>query len=137
MAYIDKYPNGYKDGYSSSDDPERKDNSPYGLERAQREILGREESDLPKQSFENTEESYTTRKYREAGEKVARTKNEYEAVKIMVEEARNKYKNKSPLTRAFVKFKESEALDAAQDRVGRMTPEQIERYIEEHGGKSR
>lgn len=39
MAYIDNYPNGYKSGYSSADDPERKDYSPYGLERQTRGIL--------------------------------------------------------------------------------------------------
>ena len=136
MAYADKYPNGYKNGYSSTDDPERKDNSPYGLERAKREVSSENKVNSLKPT-ENTEESYTVRSYREAGERTARTEAEYEAIKIMVKEAEEKYKSKSPLTRAFKKFNKSEALDNAQERVGRMTPEQIARYVEGHGGKSR
>ena len=39
MAYIDNYSNGYKSGYSSADDPERKDYSPSGVEAQQRDAL--------------------------------------------------------------------------------------------------
>ena len=39
MAYIDNYSNGYKSGYSSADDPERRDYSPSGVEAQQRDAL--------------------------------------------------------------------------------------------------
>lgn len=36
MAHSDNYPNGYKDGYDSWDDPDRKNYSPYAVEMARR-----------------------------------------------------------------------------------------------------
>ena len=39
MAYSDNYPNGHKSGYSSADDPDRIDYSPYGVEHAQRNAM--------------------------------------------------------------------------------------------------
>ena len=43
MAYKDNYPNGYKSGYSSWDDPDRKDYSPSGEERGRRSAMAASE----------------------------------------------------------------------------------------------
>lgn len=119
MAYIDNYPNGYKSGYSSADDPERKDYSPYGLERQTRGILEetekreyeaqRNQEYLDKQriNFERNEaqrlreEHIRENRERQAKEEFSQRR---EAINLIVKQKRDEYNKKSWFGKAVAKL---------------------------------
>lgn len=157
MAYIDKYSNGYKSGYSSADDPERKDYSPYGVEAQQRDALAesyererrmseyqagldREQRNRDKQQLEQQKEDWRMSQIeREGREQVAQRR---EAIKLIVQQKRDEYNKKSWFGKAvailrgksFDKMKK-QITEAAERRVDRMGPEQVERFIENYTEK--
>lgn len=160
MAYIDNYTNGYKSGYSSTDDPERKDYSSYGVESQQRDALSesfererkmaeyqdgldKEQRNRDKiESQQRQEEWKMSEIERQGREYVAQRR---EAIKIIVQQKRNEYNKKSWFGKAVAKLKgksfekmKKQITEAAERRVDRMGPEQIEAFIEKQAeGRSR
>ncbi|MDY6015879.1 MAG: hypothetical protein SPI91_05460, partial [Bacilli bacterium] len=106
MAYIDNYPNGYKSGYSSADDPERRDYSPSGVEAQQRDALAasaererrmseyqagldREQRNRDKQQLEQQKEDWRMSQIeREGREQVAERR---KAINLIVQQKRDEY----------------------------------------------
>jgi len=152
MAYIDNYSNGYKQGYSSADDPERKDYSPSGVEAQQRDTLAasveRERRmseyqaglDKEQRNRDNIEAQQQRESWemsqieREGREQVAQRR---EAINLIVQQKRDEYNKKSWFGKAvatlrgksFDKMKK-QITEAAERRVDRMGSEQIEQFIE-------
>ena len=109
MAYIDNYSNGYKSGYSSADDPERKNYSPSGVEAQQRDALAesyererrmseykagleREKAYVEKQQAEIAKEDWQKAQWeREGREQVAQRR---EAINLIVQQKRDEYNKK-------------------------------------------
>lgn len=160
MAYIDDYTNGYKSGYSSADDPERKDYSSYGVEAQQRDALAesfeRERKmaeyqyglDKEKRNREKIEAQQRKEEWRMS--EIERQGREYvaqrrEAIRIIVQQKRNDYNKKSWFGKAVAKLQgksfdklKKQITEAAERRVDRMVPEQIEAFIEKQTeGRSR
>ena len=110
MAYIDNYSNGYKSGYSSADDPERRDYSPSGVEAQQRDALAesyererrmseyqagldREQKNRDKQQLEQQKEDWRMSQIeREGREQVAERR---KAINLIVQQKRDEYNKKS------------------------------------------
>lgn len=160
MAYIDNYSNGYKSGYSSADDPERKDYSPSGVEAQQRDALAesfererrmseyqagldKEQRNRDKMEAEQAREAWKMSQIeREGREQVAQRR---EAIRLIVQQKRDEYNKKSWFGKAistlrgksFDKMKK-QITEAAERRVDRMGPEQLESFIEKQTeGRSR
>lgn len=160
MAYIDNYSNGYKSGYSSVDDPERKDYSPLGVEGQQRNALAesqererrmseyqagldRERRIQDKQRLEQQKEEWRMAQIeREGRYQVAERR---KAINLIVQQKRDEYNKKSWFGKAiailqgknFDKMKK-QITEAAERRIDRMTPEQVERFVEKQTeGRSR
>ena len=160
MAYIDNYPNGYKDGYSSADDPERRDYSPSGVEAQLRDALAasaererrmseyqagldREQEARERREAERAREEWKMSQIeREGREQVAERR---KAINLIVQQKRDEYNKKSWFGKAiatlrgkgFDKIKQ-QITEAAERRVDRMSPEQVETFIEKQTeGRSR
>ena len=160
MAYIDNYSNGYKSGYSSADDPERKDYSPSGVEAQQRDSLSesyererrmseyqagldREQRVRERREAEREREEWKMSQIeREGREQVAERRN---AINLIVKQKRDEYNRKSWFGKAiailrgksFDKMKK-QITESAERRVDRMSPEQVESFIEKQTeGRSR
>lgn len=152
MAY---YSNGYKSGYSSADDPERKNYNPYSVEGQQRNALAesyeRERRMAEYQAGLDKEQRYRDKIEAEQKReewrisqinKEGRTQvtQRREAIKIIVQQKRDEYNKKSWFGKAistlrgknFDKMKR-QITEAAERRVDRMDSEQIERFIEKEG----
>ena len=160
MAYIDNYPNGYKDGYSSADDPERRDYSPSGVEAQQRDALAesyererrmseyqagldREQRNRDKQQLEQQKEDWRMSQIeREGREQVAERR---KAINLIVQQKRDEYNKKSWFGKAIATLRgkgfdkmKKQITEAAERRVDRMSPEQVESFIEKQTeGRSR
>ena len=160
MAYIDNYPNGYKSGYSSADDPERRDYSPSGVEAQQRDALAesyererrmseyqagldREQRNRDKQQLEQQKEAWRMSQIeREGREQVAERR---KAINLIVQQKRDEYNKKSWFGKAIATLRgkgfdkmKKQITEAAERRVDRMSPEQVESFIEKQTeGRSR
>lgn len=160
MAYIDNYPNGYKSGYSSADDPERRDYSPSGVEAQQRDALAesyererrmseyqagldREQRNRDKQQLEQQKEDWRMSQIeREGREQVAERR---KAINLIVQQKRDEYNKKSWFGKAIATLRgksfdkmKKQITEAAEGRVDRMSPEQVESFIEKQTeGRSR
>ena len=160
MAYIDNYPNGYKDGYSSADDPERRDYSPSGVEAQLRDALAasaererrmseyqagldREQRNRDKQQLEQQKEDWRMSQIeREGREQVAERR---KAINLIVQQKRDEYNKKSWFGKAIATLRgkgfdkmKKQITEAAEGRVDRMSPEQVESFIEKQTeGRSR
>ena len=160
MAYIDNYPNGYKSGYSSADDPERRDYSPSGVEAQQRYALAesyererrmseyqagldREQRNRDKQQLEQQKEDWRMSQIeREGREQVAERR---KAINLIVQQKRDEYNKKSWFGKAIATLRgkgfdkmKKQITEAAERRVDRMSPEQVESFIEKQTeGRSR
>lgn len=160
MAYIDNYSNGYKSGYSSADDPERKDYSPSGIEAQQRDALAEsyekerimseyqkgldtEQRNRDKQQLEQQKEDWKMSQIeREGREQVAERR---KAINLIVQQKRDEYNKKSWFGKAIATLRgksfdkmKRQITEAAERRVDRMGPEQIEAFIEKQTeGRSR
>lgn len=160
MAYIDNYSNGYKSGYSSADDPERRDYSPSGVEAQQRDALeasaererrmseyqaglDREQRNRDKQQLEQQKEDWRMSQIeREGREQVAERR---KAINLIVQQKRDEYNKKSWFGKAIATLRgkgfdkmKKQITEAAERRVDRMSPEQVESFIEKQTeGRSR
>lgn len=160
MAYIDNYSNGYKSGYSSADDPERRDYSPSGVEAQQRDALAesyererrmseyqagldREQRNRDKQQLEQQKEDCRMSQIeREGREQVAERR---KAINLIVQQKRDEYNKKSWFGKAIATLRgkgfdkmKKQITEAAERRVDRMSPEQVESFIEKQTeGRSR
>lgn len=160
MAYIDNYPNGYKSGYSSADDPERRDYSPSGVEAQLRDALAasaererrmseyqagldREQRNRDKQQLEQQKEDWRMSQIeREGREQVAERR---KAINLIVQQKRDEYNKKSWFGKAIATLRgkgfdkmKKQITEAAERRVDRMSPEQVESFIEKQTeGRSR
>lgn len=160
MAYIDNYPNGYKSGYSSADDPERRDYSPSGVEAQQRDALAesyererrmseyqagldREQRNRDKQQLEQQKEDWRMSQIeREGREQVAERR---KAINLIVQQKRDEYNKKSWFGKAIATLRgksfdkmKKQITESAEGRVDRMSPEQVESFIEKQTeGRSR
>ena len=160
MAYIDNYPNGYKDGYSSADDPERRDYSPSGVEAQLRDALAasaererrmseyqagldREQRNRDKQQLEQQKEDWRMSQIeREGREQVAERR---KAINLIVQQKRDEYNKKSWFGKAIATLRgkgfdkmKKQITEAAERRVDRMSTEQVESFIEKQTeGRSR
>ena len=160
MAYIDNYPNGHKSGYSSADDPERKDYSPLGVDGQQRDALAesyekerrmseyqagidRERRNREKQQLEQQKEDWRMAQIeREGREQVAERR---KAINLIVQQKKDEYNKKSWFGKAIATLRgksfdkmKKQITEAAERRVDRMTPEQIENFVEKQTeGRSR
>lgn len=156
MAYIDNYSNGYKSGYSSADDPERKDYSPLGVEGQQRDALAgsqererrmseyqagldREQRNRYKQQLEQQKEDWIMAQIeREGREQVAERR---KAINLIVQQKKDEYNKKSWFGKAIATLRgksfdkmKKQITEAAERRVDRMSPEQVESFIEKQTG---
>ncbi len=160
MAYIDNYPNGYKSGYSSADDPERRDYSPSGVEAQQRDALAesyererrmseyqagldREQRNRDKQQLEQQKEDWRMSQIeREGREQVAERR---KAINLIVQQKRDEYNKKSWFGKAIATLRgksfdkmKKQITESAEGRVDRMSSEQVESFIEKQTeGRSR
>jgi len=160
MAYIDNYSNGYKSGYSSADDPERKDYSPSGVEAQQRDALAesyererrmseyqagldREQRARERREAEREREEWKMSQIeREGREQVAERR---KAINLIVQQKRDEYNKKSWFGKAIATLRgksfdkmKKQITEAAERRVDRMSPEQVESFIEKQTeGRSR
>lgn len=160
MAYIDNYPNGYKDGYSSADDPERRDYSPSGVEAQLRDALAasaererrmseyqagldREQEARERREAERAREEWKMSQIeREGREQVAERR---KAINLIVQQKRDEYNKKSWFGKAIATLRgksfdkmKKQITEAAERRVDRMSPEQVESFIEKQTeGRSR
>ena len=160
MAYIDNYPNGYKSGYSSADDPERRDYSPSGVEAQLRDALAasaererrmseyqagldREQRNRDKQQLEQQKEDWRMSQIeREGREQVAERR---KAINLIVQQKRDEYNKKSWFGKAIATLRgkgfdkmKKQITEAAERRVDRMSSEQVESFIEKQTeGRSR
>lgn len=153
------YPNGWKDGYSSADHATQS-YSPYAAERAQRDAMY-SSSERDRRMSEYQEGLEREKRYREkiAAERArqdwimeqkinkAREQSEQrsEAVKLIVQQKKDEYNRKSWFSKAIATLqgksydkRKNEILEAAERRVDRMLPEQVEAFIEnQKEGRSR
>lgn len=160
MAYIDNYPNGYKSGYSSADDPERKNYNPLNVEGQQRDALAesyererrmseyqagldKEQRDRDKHQAEQLREEWKMSQIeREGREQVAERR---KAINLIVQQKRDEYNKKSWFGKAIATLRgksfdkmKKQITEAAERRVDRMSPEQVESFIEKQTeGRSR
>ena len=160
MAYIDNYPNGYKSGYSSADDPERRDYSPSGVEAQLRDALAasaererrmseyqagldREQEARERREAERAREEWKMSQIeREGREQVAERR---KAINLIVQQKRDEYNKKSWFGKAIATLRgksfdkmKKQITEAAEGRVDRMSPEQVESFIEKQTeGRSR
>lgn len=160
MAYIDNYSNGYKSGYSSADDPERRDYSPSGVEAQQRDALAesyererrmseyqagldREQRNRDKQQLEQQKEDWRMSQIeREGREQVAERR---KAINLIVQQKRDEYNKKSWFGKAIATLRgksfdkmKKQITESAEGRVDRMSSEQVESFIEKQTeGRSR
>lgn len=163
MAYIDNYPNGWKDGYSSADDPDRALNDSAVEEIARANVARYDKHDSLEKQRERERAAAIERQTQKNIEAANRLKEEQQwrnehrenidqAVKIMVQKKKDEYNQKSWIGKAFAKLRKrspknkewiSDTKNTARDKAIKMTPEQLERYIERYneknnsGGKSR
>ena len=148
MAYKDNYPNGYKSGYSSADDPERKDYSPLGVEGQQRNALSesfeRERKmseynagvEMERQRQQRLQEQYEREESQRQQER--NRSNEHremyiESIKYLCEQKRNEYKKKSWFSKAVASlsgkgYYKTSFWDLAKAEVDKMSDEQLEDF---------
>ena len=143
MAYSDNYPNGYKSGYDSWDDPDRKDYSPYGEERARREAgSGIREETSGNKYWENVRRRQTEREYQSSQEIETRKRcnerreKEYEAAAIMRSEVLEAYRKQSWFKRFVAKRKgndpysrQSEIFHEAVEQAKTMSDRELDDII--------
>ena len=160
MAYIDNYSNGYKSGYSSADDPERRDYSPSGVEAQLRDALAasaererrmseyqagldREQEARERREAERAREEWKMSQIeREGREQVAERR---KAINLIVQQKRDEYNKKSWFGKAIATLRgkgfdkmKKQITEAAERRVDRMSSEQVESFIEKQTeGRSR
>jgi len=155
FEYKDKYQNGYKSGYSAADDPERKNYSPLAVDGQLRDALAgsyeREREMAEYQRGLEKEKRYyekiAQQQQREADrfaqieregrEQVAQRR---AAINLIVSQKRDEYNKKSWFGKAVATMmrksfsqRKKEIIEAAERRVDRMTPEQMENFVEREG----
>ena len=161
MAYSDNYPNGYKSGYDSWDDPDRKDYSPSGWDRAQRNAmyesserdrvmsdyeagLERQRRNQERRQAERDREEFARKNqeniYREKAE------NRDKVFNYILKQERDKFDNMKLFPKAILKLsgkfytQRNQLHDKVDERVSKMTDFQIENFIEnniESGARKR
>ena len=144
MAYSDNYPNGYKSGYSSWDDPDRRDYSPYGAERARREAgsgihdTGESAVDWNRARERRIEEKRVQEEYdREQSEEA--NERRYEVIQFIAKEKREELSKRSPLAKFVAKIKGEKSnqiwdqtFRQAQSEVGEMSKNEIDDFYRKH-----
>ena len=119
MAYNDNYPNGYKSGYNSWDDPDRTINSPReGVPRPSGII---EESEYDKRRKEERQrqaekEMIENQKIEDRKKTNARRDKEFEAAAIIKREIFESYRKQSWLKR-FVEKRKGKDFYTRQDEI--------------------
>lgn len=144
MEYRDNYPNGYKEGYDSWDDPDRKDYSPYGVERARREAGSgiRTTGDSALDWSRRRQRAEEEKNIAEANDR-KREETSYERRRAVTEfiakQKRENLSKRSPLTKFIAKIKGEKAnkiwmqtFEQAQAEVGRMSQDEIDDFYRSH-----
>lgn len=152
MAYSDNYPNGYKSGYSSADDPDRYNYSPMGVERERRDAfassnerdrvmsdyeagLERERRARERREQERAREEWV----RQERERASREKIEkqWEVRDILVKEKRDNYMSKSWFGKAIAKMQgkdyyknQDKIREDAKRKVENMSQAEIDMFLE-------
>ena len=153
MAYNDNYPNGYKSGYSSADDPDRKDYSPQGLERAMMGNAGSgiyEESEVEKywENQRKKQEEREAQRWQEIDERKKnniRREQEFEAARIIKSQRLETYNKQSWFKKFIAKAKgedlykkQSELYEQALEEAKAMTDIELTSFIKYSGnGRTR
>ena len=145
MAYSDNYPNGYKSGYSSADDPGRRDYSPSGVASQQRDALaasyererkmseynaGVERERQRQQRLQEQQEMEESKRQQEMKQSDEHMKMYIESVKYVCEQKRNNYKKMSLFSRAIATLKgkgyyKTPFWDLAVEEVDKMSKEEL------------
>lgn len=158
MAYIDNYPNGWKNGYSSSDDPDRRLNdSTWNSMR----ISSAKEDEIRKAREARMAEIERERERLRAKEAAEQARLEWQrsqldkkiqqdtelrkkAVDIIMEQKRAAYDKQNILKRAVLKIKgrtfeqmKWKTITEARQRVDKMSNEQVRMFVESNEGRSR
>ena len=148
MAYNDNYPNGYKSGYNSWDDPDRKDYSPSGWDRSQRSAMaaseerersmaeynsGIERERKRQQRLQEQRDMDEDRRIRERQQMDEHIKMYTKSISHLCEQKRNDYKKRSFLSRAVATisgkgFYKIPFWDLAKAEVDKMSNEQLEDF---------
>ena len=159
MGYKDNYPNGWKDGYSSADDPDLVDYSPNGWERAQREGMRRsEEREYEESRRRQIEENDRRRREKIEAEqaKIEWQRLQFEksveesielrekAVSIIFEQKRANYDKQNFFKKAILKIKgrtfeqmKWKTITEARQRVDKMSNEEVEIFVEANERRKR
>ena len=145
MAYSDNYPNGYKSGYSSADDYDRKDYSPMGVEGARRDAMaasmerdrrmseynaGLEREKERQRKIQQKYEMEEAQKQRERQIESENREMYITAVKYLCQQKRDEYKKKSWFSRAVATlsgkgYYKIPFWDLAQKEVSQMSEEEL------------
>lgn len=159
MEYKDNFPNSWKSGYSSSDDPDRVDYSPAGWENSRREGMRRsEERELEearrRQIAENERRQREKMEAEQAKIELQRQQLEKrgeknfelreQAVKIIVEQKRGAFDKYNLLKKAVLKMQgrsfeqmKFKIISDAEKRVDKMSNEEVRTFIEANEGRKR
>lgn len=148
MAYKDNYPNGYKSGYSSADDPERKDYSDLGVEAQRRDALadsyererrmseyeaGLEKERQREQKIQQQYEKEEMEKQRLRKNAQETSEKYVDSIKHLAEQMRKKYQQKSFFTRAMLTLRGKgyhniKFWDNAKAEIDKMSDEELNDY---------
>lgn len=148
MAYSDNYPNGYKSGYSSADDPNRVNYSPMGVESARRSAMAA--SDERERRMSEYNSGIEREKQRQQRLQQQREREEWEqkqeriraeehidmhvkSIQYLCEQKRNEYKKKSWLSRAVATlsgkgYYKIPFWDLAKQEVEQMSDKELETF---------
>ena len=142
MAYSDNYPNGYKSGYSSADDPDRKNYNPLYSQGMPEKSSIRSNDDYLKK-LRQQEEARARKYYEEVDERKkerARFEKEMEAERLIVAQYRKEYFSKSWFGKLVAKAKgkdfysmQEEIRNKASEQVNSMSDSELNDFI----GRSR
>lgn len=158
MAYIDNYPNGWKDGYSSSDDPDRRLNdatlNSMRISSAKEDEI-REAREARMAEIERERERLRVKEEAEQArlewqqmqldKKIERdTELRKKAVDIIMVQKRVAYDKQNFLKKAVLKIKgrtfeqmKWKTITEARQRVDKMSNEEVRMFVEANEGRSR
>lgn len=152
MENENNYPNGWKDGWSSADHA-TESYSPYAQQREKRDViektekrdkimseyqegLDKEKSYRDKQLLEQAQQDWKMSQIEREGRE--QVENRRTAINYIVQQKRNEYNRKSWFEKAIATLRgknfdkmKSQITETAEKRVDRMTPEQVESFIEQ------
>lgn len=158
MEYRDNYPNGWKDGYSSADDPDRSRND-AAFESARRDaMIETEKNELKDARRLEIEKEKERQQAKEAAEQTRREVQQQQlqkkinnnlglrddAVKIIVEQKRLAYDKHNFLKKAVLKIQgrtfeqmRFKIISDAEKRVDKMSNEEVRNFVEANEGRRR